>query len=594
MRNLKVKTKLMVMNLVVVVMIVAAAILAINGMTQIKNQSIQELEEQTRADYDSEIKNQVGNAITMLEQFEKKYEDGECSLEEAKKDAADVLRNLRYGENGYFWADELDGTNVVLLGSATEGTNRMDAEDANGYKMVQEIIKVGQEKDGGYSDYVFPREGETEALPKRSYSKLYEPFGWVVGTGNYTDYIDEDIAMEAADLESLLTSRIASMMGIVIVLFLLLVIISILIIRDITGSLKNVVTFAQKLEGGDFTGRARQKQMERKDEFGQLERTMNELSVSLNHLLGQIKLESEGIETVVEHVNKNVETLNGEIEGVSATTEELSASMEETAASAEQINEMSVQMGEVSKNIAVRAQDGAEKAAEIFTRARQAKESTKSNYQAATDIQQKIGESLAKTLENAKVVSQIEVLAESIMGITEQTNLLSLNASIEAARAGEAGKGFAVVAGEIRNLAEQSRNTVENIQRITTEVTAAVENLSLDAQRLLDYVSVDVSGNFKSFLDVTEEYNGDAAYVDELVTDFSAISEELLASIDSVLQAIDGVSKASVEGAQGTGDIAERSSNVAMMSGSVREEIETAGETVGRLMQQVEKFVIEE
>ena len=85
------------------------------------------------------------------------------------------------------------------------------------------------------------------------------------------------------------------------------------------------------------------------------------------------------------------------------------------------------------------------------------------------------------------------------MDITEQTNLLSLNASIEAARAGEAGKGFAVVADEIRNLAEQSKNTVENIQRITEEVTSAVGELSGDAQRLLDVVSVNVTENFKNF-----------------------------------------------------------------------------------------------
>ena len=192
------------------------------------------------------------------------------------------------------------------------------------------------------------------------------------------------------------------------------------------------------------------------------------------------------------------------------------------------------------------------------------------------------------------LLDKLEQNNNDITSIASQTNLLSLNASIEAARAGEAGKGFAVVADEIRNLAEQSKNTVENIQRITEEVTSAVGELSGDAQRLLDFVSVNVTENFKNFLTVTDAYNGDAAYVDELVTDFSAISEELLASIDNVLQAIEGVSKASMEGAQGTTDIAERSSNVAIMSGSVREEVTTADETVMRLVEQVGKFTIAE
>lgn len=494
----------------------------------------------------------------MLDKYNKDYEAGKFTLEEAKKAAADTLRDLRYGEEGYFWADEVNGTNVVLLGNEVEGTNRMDFADASGYKIVQETIKVGQQEGGGYSDYVFPKQGGTKALPKRAYTKLFAPFGWIVGTGNYTDYIDEIVENQTTDMEKVLTQRIQIMIICVAVLFALIAFISLYITKDITKSLKSVVQFVQKLASGDFTGRTKKQQINRKDEFGKLTAAMDQLSVKLNELLGKVKTESKNIETVVDQVYKNVETLNGEVEGVSATTEELSASMEETAASAEQINDMSVQMGEVSKNIAVRAQDGAKKVSEIFARAKQAKENTKSNFDSAVDIQKEIGDSLKQTLENAKVVNQIDVLAESIMSITEQTNLLSLNASIEAARAGEAGKGFAVVAGEIRNLAEQSRNTVENIQN------------------------------------VTEEYNGDAVYVDELVTDFSAISEELMASIDNVLDAIDGVSKASMEGAQGTTDIAQRSSNLVMMSSGVREQMTHADETVNKLMDEVEKYVIEE
>ncbi|MFQ8877056.1 MAG: cache domain-containing protein [Roseburia hominis] len=131
-----------------------------------------------------------------------RYEKCECTLEddysyeEAETRGADLLRELRYGNGGYFWADTYDGENVVLLGSATEGTNRMETKDADGYQMVKEIIRVGQEPDGGYTDYVFPKEGETESSPKRSYSRAFEPFGWVVGTGNYIDYIDETVEKE--------------------------------------------------------------------------------------------------------------------------------------------------------------------------------------------------------------------------------------------------------------------------------------------------------------------------------------------------------------------------------------------------------------
>ena len=141
-------------------------------------------------------KNQVDNAISMLDAVYAGYETATNSYEEAETRGADLLRELRYGDGGYFWADTYDGDNVVLLGSETEGTNRMETKDADGYQMVKEIIRVGQEPDGGYTDYVFPKEGETESSPKRSYSRAFEPFGWVVGTGNYIDYIDETVAKE--------------------------------------------------------------------------------------------------------------------------------------------------------------------------------------------------------------------------------------------------------------------------------------------------------------------------------------------------------------------------------------------------------------
>ena len=286
--------------------------------------------------------------------------------------------------------------------------------------------------------------------------------------------------------------------------------------------------------------------------------------------------------------------LNDDISSVSAATEELSASMEETAASAQQIETISHQIETVSKNIAVRAQDGAEKVVSIHQRAQQAKKDTESNYQNAKDMKAEISGSLIQALEEAKVVEQIEVLAQSIMGITAQTNLLALNASIEAARAGEAGKGFAVVADEIRSLAEQSKVTAENIQQVTQKVTGAVQNLADDSSRLLNFVAEDVSKSFHQFTEITDAYNQDAADVDEMVTDFSAISEELLASIEGVLQSINDVSKAANEGANGTNEIAQRASNIVEKSENVITVMNEVGDASNEMREIVQKFIITE
>ena len=197
-----------------------------------------------------------------------------------------------------------------------------------------------------------------------------------------------------------------------------------------------------------------------------------------------------------------------------------------------------------------------------------------------------------KALEDIKIVDQIGILAESIMGITAQTNLLALNASIEAARAGEAGKGFAVVAEQIRVLAEQSKETVSNIQEVTQSVVGAVDNLAGDSARLLEFVGTDVVQNLEDFSQMADSYNDDAQKVDELVTDFSASSEELLASISGVMNGIGDVSKAASEGASGTTDIAQKTTVVVEKSSDIKEKASKAHASADVLKSQVEKFIV--
>ncbi|RHV50930.1 methyl-accepting chemotaxis protein [Lachnospiraceae bacterium OM04-12BH] len=594
MKNLKMSVKLSMILVLVFIMVMGSGFSAIKGMKTISSHADDALEEEVRNQYDESIRQQVDNAISMLDQYYAAYEAGECTLEEAKKQGADMLRELRYGDSGYFWADDTEGNNIVLLGSDTEGTNRMGTKDGNGYEMVKDIIAVGQQPDGGYCDYVFPKEGGTENLPKRSYSRLYEPFGWVIGTGNYTDYIDEIVEGEKQTIGATRNEWIMKMEICTVVFFLLTIAVIIYLIADTTGWMKKAVGYAQKLESGDMTGRSAAGRLKRKDEFGILERALNSMAATFDEVIGAVKRHGLTLAGDVDEVMEQLGELNDDISSVSAATEELSASMEETAASAQQIETISHQIETVSKNIAVRAQDGAEKVVSIHQRAQQAKKDTESNYQNAKDMKAEISGSLIQALEEAKVVEQIEVLAQSIMGITAQTNLLALNASIEAARAGEAGKGFAVVADEIRSLAEQSKVTAENIQQVTQKVTGAVQNLADDSSRLLNFVAEDVSKSFHQFTEIADAYNQDAADVDEMVTDFSAISEELLASIEGVLQSINDVSKAANEGANGTNEIAQRASNIVEKSENVITVMNEVGDASNEMREIVQKFIITE
>jgi methyl-accepting chemotaxis protein len=561
-------------------------------MNDVGKAALAKLDETIRVDYDNNIKTQVQNVISLLDKINKQYEDGTYTLEEAKKLAADLVRELKYGESGYFWIDTVDGTNVVLLGGDKEGTNRLETKDANGYEMIKEIIRVAQEEDGGYTDYVFPKKGETQPLPKRSYSKLFEPFGWVVGTGNYTDYIDQEIAKETQAVSASTNEKILTILTISIICLLLLVLISFVITMDIVNALKATVGYLKVLAAGDFSNSLSEKDLKRKDEFGILSIEMNEMRNQVGGLLEKVKDEAGTISNVVADVKNNMSDLNSEIEGISATTEELSASTEATAASTQEINAMSTEIDLAARNIAEKSSDGAVHVVEIFKRAEKAKSDTKSQRVNTKRIHKEIGQSLEKALEDVKIVDQIEVLSESIMSITEQTNLLALNAAIEAARAGEAGKGFSVVADEIRSLAEQSKIAVARIQSVTTEVTSSVENLAGDASKLLKFVSTDVANTFDMFDEISNLYINDASFVDELVTDFSATSEELLASIEGVLKSMEDISSASQDVASGATDIAERSSDVMDKSAIVTKEIDKSQEVAHTLNGEISKFKV--
>lgn len=592
MNNVKVQTKLIIVMLATIIALVLCAVISSESMKQLQSKALETLETDERESYDEQIKQQVDNVISLCQTIYDQYQAGVYTEEEAKKLAADEIRQLRYGDAGYFWVDQYDGTNVVLLGNDTEGTNRMETKDANGYQMVKEIIRVGQEADGGYTDYVFPKEGETEPSPKRSYSKAFEPFEWVIGTGNYTDYIDDKVASIEKDFSSYVSGRramfIASTVaeGVVVVFLLILIIISII------KPLKKCISLIGVMEQGDFSQSLGNALLKRRDDFGKLAASLESMRNEMSGLIGEVKSQATEINRMVQEIDDNIQALDEEIENVSATTEELAAGMEETAASSEEINAMSHEIESAAKSIATRSQDGATEADDIRDRAVGIKKTTTENDERTKSIHAEINEGLTKALEDIKIVDQIGVLAESIMEITGQTNLLALNASIEAARAGEAGKGFAVVADEIRVLAEQSKAAVVHIQDVTKNVVESVTNLADGAKKLLEFVGTDVVDSFAGFSDMADSYSNDAGSIDALVTDFSASSEQLLASINGVMDAIGEVSKAATEGATGTNDIAEKTGVVVEKAAEIKEKAEAAHAAADKLQQNVEHFIV--
>jgi methyl-accepting chemotaxis protein len=382
----------------------------------------------------------------------------------------------------------------------------------------------------------------------------------------------------------------------VLLVSLITLILTFLIISFVTNKItKPIIKSSEYLKiiaNGDFSQEVNPKFLARTDEIGSITNGINDMKNSLKRLVNSIKNEASAIEGGVQNIMGNVIILNDSLEEISSTTEELAAGMEETAASSEEMTATSQEIERAVQFISEKSQEGALAAGIITKRAEETKTNVNAAQKKANEVFINTKEKLLQAIEDSKVVNQINILTESIMQITEQTNLLALNAAIEAARASEAGRGFSVVSDEIRKLAEQSKGTAIQIRDVTSRVTLSVDNLTSSSNGLLTYVSSDVVNDYKVMLDVADKYSQDAKFVDELVTDFSATSEELLASIQNILAAIDGVAKAANEGAIGTTDIANRAVAVNEKSSNVKELVLKTKDSANKLKAEISKFKV--
>ncbi len=327
-----------------------------------------------------------------------------------------------------------------------------------------------------------------------------------------------------------------------------------------------------------------------RDEISQMAHAFNSFTESIRKSFHSVADVAKDVEYDVNQIVGNMERLNSSVEEVSATTEELAAGMEETAASSEEMTASTNEMENAAGDIAYKAQEGARTASEISQRAEELKATARQSQMAAHDIRVSVDGKLRSAMEQSNAVQEIGMLADGILQITSQTNLLALNAAIEAARAGEAGKGFAVVADEIRKLADDSKETVVRIQTVTKTVIEAVENLKTSSGEALDFIENHVVPDYIKMVDTGEQYSKDAGMINDLVSDFSATSQELLASIQEISKSIGEVTRAANEGAEGTTSIAQKTSEIVEKTEMVTKQAENSQKSAEKLHYLLSKF----
>lgn len=327
-----------------------------------------------------------------------------------------------------------------------------------------------------------------------------------------------------------------------------------------------------------------------KDETGIMARAMSEMRKSLRDIVNLLLNSSHEIYNNAEIVGKATSKLHENSNDNSATTEQLSAGMEEAAASSEEISASVDQVGVNVDTIADKTKKGLELSVEIIQRADNLKKDAVASKQNAETVHSDVKDKMERALEQSKAVEQVNVLANAILSIADQTNLLSLNAAIEAARAGEAGKGFSVVADEIRKLAEESSKTAADIQKIIKDVNTAVGDMTSSSVKVLEFLDTDVTNDYEKFIKVSEQYNIDASAVNEMMTLISQSSEELSVTMNDIEKAISEVTITVNEEAKGITDIAIKTADTVELTEEVEKSAKASIEYANKLQDIVGKF----
>ena len=350
---------------------------------------------------------------------------------------------------------------------------------------------------------------------------------------------------------------------------------------------------------GDLTKRVNVKSS---DEIGQLAQGINQFLDILQNTIGKIVEGSKNLDNMINSVGENVTVSNDNAQDVSSAMEELSATMQEIAATIQTVNDNTESVGKNVVDIADKTEQINNYSQDMRERADSLAKSADENKRTTDEMVGNIVGTLKKAIEDSMVililiimedsksVERVNELTGEILNISSQTNLLALNASIEAARAGEAGKGFAVVADEIRQLADSSRDTANNIQAINEHVTSAVYQLIDNSNKIIKYIEETILADYDSFVQAGAQYNEDACYISETMQEFAEKTEKLKELMKNTVESIEGISSGVEQSANAVTSSAVSTSQLVEQMNSIDKEMSESRNTVGELKAQTDVF----
>lgn len=297
--------------------------------------------------------------------------------------------------------------------------------------------------------------------------------------------------------------------------------------------------------------------------FADLKLIKKYILIPIKSILKTIQESSGHINHMTDEVLKRTQASKRSAAGLSTLVEQLSSSIQKVAGNVSAINSNAGNVRLDVHNMTQECSALTVYTAQMDTRADKMQQSARNSAETTRVKTEEILSALNDSIEKSNSVNQITALTGEILAIAQQTRLIAFNASVEAANAGSAGKGFAVVASEVRELSHSSQEAANRIQEINNEVTAAVHNLSENAQQLIDYMSQSVLTEFQAFVQSGSQYKEDAAYIRRTMDEFYQRTEHLKNSMSEITDAIGLITKAIDESACGISNAAGNTKSLA-------------------------------
>lgn len=430
----------------------------------------------------------------------------------------DLTRSIHYTEGAYGFLADSSGQYVAHKNKEYEPTENTAVAVTDVIPGLGEILQGAGNSVKKFADY----DGSICYFAVSGIESSSWKLGVVVPASNVT--------------ESLITM-------IVMVMIIALVIIGFvaLFMAGLIGKMLAPVQMLKQFASGDFSENVVSEKAipkEYKNETEQIKTATAEVKQQIRGIILNTKQEAESISTIAEGTSDQMTVLSGNISDISGLVGTVMNQAVQARELTGSIRNNSRELGYAIDSVAQKAGEAAEQSGSIMERAGKLHENSRRSAAESVALYRETREDLEKAITDSRQVQEIDTLTEEILSISSQTNLLALNASIEAARAGEAGKGFAVVAEEIRQLADNSRQAVDKIRKVTESVVRNVAFLSESSGKLLEFMNGKVMDDYKGMTELAEMYQKDAAFYNDISGELGASSQEMSASMEEINESI--------------------------------------------------------